>query len=75
MTRKYLNNNSKNTKIVMTTGQLLLNLTDKELAYYEDINNSKGVKYINKLPKNYNPIIRVIIGKIEKNTKLQKEQL
>jgi hypothetical protein len=22
------------------------NLTDKELVYYEDINNSKGVKYI-----------------------------
>ena len=27
-------------------------LTDKELVYFEDINNSKSVKYINKLPKN-----------------------
>jgi len=79
MTKKYLNNNSekseKNAKIVMTTGQILLNLTDKELVYYEDINNSNGVKYINKLPKNYNPIIKVIINKTEKNTTLKKSKL
>jgi hypothetical protein len=79
MTKKYLENNSKKdekkAKIVMTTGQLLLNLTDKELVYYEDINNSKSVKYINRLPKNYNPIIRVIINKTEKNKELQKSKL
>ena len=62
-------------KIVRTTGQILLNLTDKELVYYEDINNSKGVKYINNLPKNYNPIIKVIINKTEKNKELKKSKL
>jgi len=79
MTKKYLNDNSekheKNMKIVMTTGQILLNLTDKELVYFEDINNSKSVKYVNKLPKNYNPIIRVIINKTEKNKELKKTKL
>lgn len=79
MTKKFLHNNSekhdKNMKIVMTTGQLLLNLTDKEFLYYEDINNSKGVKYINKLPKDYTPIIRVAINKTEKNPKPQKSKL
>ncbi len=79
MTKKYLRNNSekhdKNMKIVMTTGQILLNLTDKELVYFEDINNSKSVKYINKLPKNYNPTIRVIINKTEKNKEPKKTKL
>ena len=79
MIEKHLNNNSeknkKNMKIVRTTGQILLNLTDKELVYYEDINNSKGVKYINNLPKNYNPIIKVIINKTEKNKELKKSKL
>jgi len=79
ITKKYLIDNSekykKNMKIVMTTGQILLNLTDKEMIFYEDINNSEGVKYINKLPKNYNPIIRVIINKTEKNIKPQKTKL
>jgi len=79
MIEKHLYNNSeknkKNMKIVRTTGQLLLNLTDKELVYYEDINNSKSVKYINNLPKNYNPIIKIIINKTEKNTELKKSKL
>ena len=79
MIEKHLNNNSeknkKNMKIVRTTGQILLNLTDKELVYYEDITNSKGVKYINNLPKNYNPIIKVIINKTEKNKELKKSKL
>jgi hypothetical protein len=68
-------NNKKNMTIVRTTGQILLNLTDKELVYYEDINNSKSVKYINKLPKNYNPIIKIIINKTEKNTEPKKSKL
>lgn len=67
--------NKKNMKIVRTTGQILLNLTDKELVYYEDINNSKNVKYINKLPKNYNPIIKITINKTEKNTEPKKSKL
>lgn len=79
MIEKHLNNisekNKKNMAIIKTTGQILLNLTDKELVYYEDINNSKSVKYINKLPKNYNPIIKIIINKTEKNTKPSKSKL
>ena len=61
--------------IVRTTGQILLNLTDKELVYYEDINNSKSVKYINRLPKNYNPIIKITINKTEKNKEPKKSKL
>ena len=76
---KHLHNisekNKKNMKIVRTTGQILLNLTDKELVYYEDINNSKGVKYINKLPKNYNALIKITINKTEKNKEPKKSKL
>jgi hypothetical protein len=72
---KTLGKNKNNKAIVRTTGQILLNLTDKELVYFEDINNSKSVKYINKLPKNYNPLIRVIINKTEKNTSPTKSKL
>jgi hypothetical protein len=79
MIEKHLNKtfgkNKNNKAIVRTTGQILLNLTDKELVYYEDINNSKSVKYINKLPKNYNPIIKIIINKTEKNTIPTKSKL
>jgi hypothetical protein len=79
MIEKHLNKtsgkNKKNMAIVRTTGQILLNLTDKELVYYEDINNSKGVKYINRLPKNYNPTIKIIINKTEKNTTPTKSKL
>jgi len=56
----------KKSKCISTTGQLLLNLTDKELLYYSDINNSKKTKYINKLPKNYNPVIKITINETEK---------
>jgi hypothetical protein len=49
-----------------TTGQLIMNISDKELIYYSDKHNSRGVKYINALPKNYNPRIRVIIKDVQK---------
>ena len=79
MIENYLHNtsgkNKKNMAIVRTTGQILLNLTDKELVYYEDINNSKSVKYINRLPKNYNPIIKITINKTEKNKEPKKSKL
>ena len=57
----------KNIRYVSTTGQLILNLTDKELVYYTDVHNSKLVKYINKLPQNYIPKIKIIIKETEKN--------
>jgi len=59
----------KNNTIISTTGQLLLNLTDKEFVYYYDKNNSNKITYINKLPKHYTPIIKVIIKETEKNLK------
>jgi hypothetical protein len=60
--------NPKNVKI-STTGQILLNMTDKEFIYYTDINNSKKVEYINKLPREYVPQIRITIRETEKDLK------
>jgi hypothetical protein len=57
---------------ISTTGTLILNMTDKELVYYSDVNNSETVKYINKLPNDYTPKIRVMIKETEKNLKPQK---
>jgi len=55
---------------VRTTGQLILNTTKKDFVYYNNTNtSSKNVKYINKLPKNYAPKIRVIINNAHKNLK------
>ena len=51
---------------VSTTGQLIFNMTDLIFTYYNDIHNSKGVKYNNKLPKDYTPKIRIIIKDTEK---------
>ena len=74
--KKFLHKNTKkNFKCISTTGQLLLNLTDKELVYYADVNNSKKVKYLNKLPTNYNPVIRIIINETEKNLEPKKSKL
>lgn len=49
-----------------TTGQLIMNVSDKELIYYSDKRNSHSVSYINALPKNYNPRIRVILKDVKK---------
>lgn len=65
---KYLSN-----KLTSTSGQLVLNITDNEFIYYTDIHNSKKVTYINKLPKTYNPKIRVIIKETEKNLQNKKK--
>jgi hypothetical protein len=68
------NNIDKNQKFISTTGQLILNITDKELVYYADVNNSETVKYINRLPSNYAPKIRVIIKETKKNIKRRKNR-
>jgi hypothetical protein len=54
---------------ISTTGQILLNMTDKEFMYYTDVNQSKKIEYINKLPRDYLPNIRIIIKETEKNLK------
>jgi len=66
-TLKRLKGIDKNQIFIITTGQLFLNITNKELVYYKDTNNSEKVKYINKLPTNYVPKIRIIIKETEKS--------
>jgi len=56
-----------NTIVVYTSAQLLLNITNKEFIYFKDSNYTERVKYINKLPNNYVPKIRVMIKETEKN--------
>ena len=66
---KHLHNEQN---FISTTGQLIMNITDKEFVYYTDVNNSETVKYINKLPSDYVPKIRIIIKETEKNIKKRK---
>lgn len=66
--RKVKGLNPKKVKI-STTGQILLNMTDKEFIYYSDVNQSKKIEYINKLPRDYVPQLRIIIKETEKNLK------
>ena len=58
---------SNNILIVYTSAQLLLNITNKEFVYFKDKHYTEKVTYINKLPRNYVPKIRVIIKETEKN--------
>jgi hypothetical protein len=51
---------------VSTTGQIIFNMTDLIFTYYTDVNNSENVKYINKLPKDHTPKIRIIIKETKK---------
>lgn len=66
-------NIDKNQVFINTTGQLILNITDKEFVYYTDVNNSETIKYVNKLPNNYVPKIRIIIKETEKHIKTKKK--
>jgi hypothetical protein len=66
-------NIDKNQVFINTTGQLILNITDKEMVYYTDVNNSETIKYVNKLPNNYVPKIRIIIKETEKHIKTKKK--
>lgn len=64
ITKKFMKDKS-NKNYISTTGQIIMNVNDKEFIYYADKHNST-VKYINALPKNYIPRIRVIIKDVEK---------
>jgi hypothetical protein len=59
--------NFKKTKYVSTTGQLVMNMTDKIFNYFFDSNHSISVKYVNNLPKNYHQKIQVNIHSNKKN--------
>ena len=66
------NRNSKSNFNVNTTGQIIFNMSDLELTYYADVNTSEKVKYINLLPKDYTPKIRIFIKETNKNVKRKK---
>jgi hypothetical protein len=66
---KKKNKKSQSNFNVSTTGQIIFNMTDMEFTYYADVHNSKEVKYINKLPKDYTPKIRIFIKETEKRIK------
>jgi hypothetical protein len=53
---------------ISTTSQIVLNMTDKEFMYYNDVNHCK-IEYVNKLPRDYVAKIRIIIKETEKNLK------
>ena len=55
------------TKDVFTTGQLFLDLTSRHLIFNYDKNNCDFKGIINKLPKDYKPVIKISINKIIKN--------
>jgi hypothetical protein len=69
VTLKRVKGLNKRQNYVNTTGQLVLNMTDKEFIYYTDVNSSLKTIYVNKLPRDYTPKIRVTIKKTEKNIK------
>jgi hypothetical protein len=56
-----------NKKVIWTTGQLLLNLTDKILMYQYDTENSYFMGIINNLPTDYTPIIKIDVKPTMKN--------
>ena len=63
-----INRNNDSNFNVSTTGQLIFNMTDLIFTYYTDVNNSERVKYINKLPREYTPKIRIVIKETKKRT-------
>jgi hypothetical protein len=63
---------NKNNVFINTTAQLIFNVTDKEFVYYNDIHSSKGIEYVNRLPRDTVPKIKVIIRDTEKNIKPHK---
>jgi len=67
LTQKYNPQLNKSSKFVRTTAQILLNITDKEFIYFSDALNEKEVQIINRLPKFYEPKIKVIIQETSKS--------
>lgn len=58
-------NNKKN---LWTTGQILLNLTDKILMYQYDIENGYFQGIVTNLPEEYEPKIKIVIKDTKKDT-------
>ena len=67
------NRNSETNFNVNTIGQIIFNMTDLELIYYADVDNSGKTVYVNRLPKDYTPKIKIIIKETKKNTKSPKK--
>jgi len=57
---------------ICTTSQIVLNMTDKELIYYKDLPNSQNVCYVNNLPKDYIPKLKITLKETQKDLKPRK---
>jgi hypothetical protein len=60
----YRNTNNRH---LITTGQLLLDSTNKKLIYNYDTNNSEFIGITNNLPINYKPKIEIIVNPTSKS--------
>ena len=69
------NKKLKKTKktLISTSAQIVMNMTDKTFNYYSDMHHNKVVNYINKLPNNYVPKIKIFIHPIQKNLTFKKQ--
>ena len=63
---------SKKNVFINTTAQLIFNVTDKEFVLYNDIHNSKDAVYVNRLPRDVIPKIKINILDVEKDPKPHK---
>lgn len=59
--------NNDNKMVTTTTSQMLLNLTEKKFIYNYDKNNSTFLEIENKLPHDYEPVIKIKILETSKN--------
>jgi len=66
-TQKRLKNESKYQPIISTTGQIIMDTTNKEFYYFRDKHNSLETKYVNRLPPNWVAQIRVHLLDTEKH--------
>jgi hypothetical protein len=63
---KYLSGLEK-TPSISTTSQVVLNMTDNEMIFYKDKLHMEYASYINKLPNDYVPKLKVTIKETQKN--------
>lgn len=68
--KDYMDPNSE--RNLMTTGQILLNLTDKIFTYAYDLKHSDFYGVVNNLPQNYIPIIKINTIETTKTDKITK---
>lgn len=67
-TLKYMGNKDNTKKCLMTTTQIMINLTDLEFSFNHDRNNSVFLGIEDRLPKGYKPKIKLNVREIEKDS-------